>query len=47
MVELYVMYCSNVPLYNSMVSVTPKRQFKEYYSFLAAHEYEKTATKKI
>ena len=41
------MYCLNVPFYNSMVSMTPKRQFKEYnYSFLAAHEYEQTATKK-
>ena len=47
MVKLYVMYCLNVPLYNSMFSMTPKRQFKEYYSFLAAHEYEQTATKEI
>ena len=47
MVKLYVMYSSNVPLYNSMVSVTPKRQFKEYYSFLAAHEYEQTDKKNL
>ena len=47
MEKLYVVYCLNVPFYNTMVSMTPKRQFKEYYSFLAAHEYEQTATKKF
>ena len=47
MEKLYVVYCLNVPFYNTMVSMTSKRQFKEYYSFLAAHEYEQTATKKF
>ena len=32
------MYCLNVPLYDSMVYMTPKRQFKEYHGIFSLHK---------